>query len=511
MLVLALSLALTSPSFSLAPAAAHSQPFVETPAVVDDLDDYKKQREEAGKDVAKLWKLVDWCEARGLKKERKSCLRAIIKVEPDDEKARELLGHVFYDGKWFTTAKKLEKYKKTEAKRKAKEEEKMAKEKGLVRFGDSWVDPKDLPYLEQGLVRDDSGEWIDPVAAKRLAEGWVQQDLVWVSPDEIPNIDKGLWKCGDKWLSEADADAFHSEMLQWWVIPTDHYTLMTTCNREDAKKIALAVDDTYRDLVRFFGTNPVGKPHLLVLNSIDQYNLWAGGDEGLGINPTESTGWSSANSTFFADAWIDAERNFRGAGVTYWNAADENDVKFANHWVRHAAAQSFVEALDPSREATSELKSSSNPDMQDFVEDFWREKLLPNWLRFGAATYVERYYLDRFADDKLWVRNWSVGNILNKGGLDPIGTVLSFQIDLGSQEGADAAPKLFNESGLLVAFLLDAKSASVAEAHGAFKAAFKAYQGQSSTENRKAAEKAIRGLGDALRSAESELRTWAGL
>lgn len=511
MLVLALSAALAAPSNAQLTPVLEPVPALVAPVSVDDVAEYKKKREEAGKDVAKLWKLVDWCESRGMKKERKSCLRAIVKAEPDDEKARELLGHVFYDGKWFTTAKKLEKYKKDAAKRKAKEEEKLAKEKGLVRFGDSWVDPKDLPYLEQGLVKDEFGDWIDPVAVKRLAEGWVQQDLVWVSPDEVANIDKGLWKCGEQWLSEADANAYHSDFHQWWVIPTDHFTLMTTCAREDAKKIALAVDDTYRDLVRIFGTNPVGKPHLLVLNSIDQYNVWAGGDEGLGINPTESTGWSSANSTFFADAWIDEERNFKGAGVTYWNAADENDVRFANHWVRHAAAQSFIEALDPSPEACSDLKTSSSPRMEDFVRDFWDEKVLPSWLRFGAATYVERYYLDRFADDKLWVRNWSVGNILNKGGLDPIGTILSFKIDLGSQEGADSAAKMFNEAGLLLAFALDGKNADVKKAHGAFKAAFKEFRAEGTDANRKACEKAARAFGDSLRSAEGDLRTWGGL
>lgn len=494
-----------SPSVSLSasPSAA--------PTAFDDQDEYKQKRAAAGSDVKKLWALVDWCEARGMQKERKSCLRLIVRQEPDDEKARGLLGHVYYDGKWFTTEKKLEQYKADQAKARAKEQEKEAKAQGLVRFGDRWVDPAHLPYLEQGLVQNEYGEWIDPIAVQRLADGWVQQDLVWIAPEEQSNLKKGLWKCGDKWLSEADANAYHAELFRWWEIPTDHYILQTTTDRKSAETIAKAIDETYGDLMRLFGTAPVGKPHVVVLRSLDQYNRFAGGDESFGVPPTEGTGWSSANSIYFADAWFDDDRNFLGAGVTYWNADDENDVRFANHWVRHAAGLSFIEGLDPSPEAIATVQAGSNARMARFVADFWKEKLLPLWIRYGAATYVERYYIARYDNDKLWVRNWSVGNILNRGGLDPIGTILDFRIDLSSPESAAASEKLFNESGLLWAFVLDGANTDVKAKHGAFKAALKAVRTADSKEARKALEGAIRDLGDALRANETELRTFGGL
>ena len=367
-----------------------------------------------------------------------------------------------------------------------------------------------MPYLEKGWVKNEYGEWVDPVAAKRLEEGWVQQDLVWVSPDEKANIDKGLWKCGDAWLNEADADEYHSELMQWWEIPTDYYVLRTTCARKHTKDIIQKIDETYRDLMRFFGVGPVGKPTVVVLSSIDQYNVLAAGDDFLGIQGTELLGWSSANPIFFADFWFTEEGQFDGSGVTYWNADYKNDVLRANHWVRHAAAQSFIDAIDRSRETFEDLKSG-NMSGERYASDFWREKALPNWVRWGAAAYVERYYVDRFSDDKFWPRTWSVSNILNKGGMDPVGTIVEFEISLESEELATQSTKLFNEAGLLVAAILDAKNAELMKAHGAFKQAFKKYVQSRSKETKRDVEKAVRALGEALRNAEGDIKTFAGV
>ena len=41
----------------------------------------------------------------------------------------------------------------------AEEEEQMAKEKGLVKFGDEWVHAQDLPFLEKGRIKAEEEIW----------------------------------------------------------------------------------------------------------------------------------------------------------------------------------------------------------------------------------------------------------------------------------------------------------------------------------------------------------------
>jgi len=77
--------------------------------------EYEKRKKEAEGNVEKLWKLVDWCEAYGMKSEKRTTLRSILKLEPENRKAHEGLGHVEYEGKWYDSERKVEEYKKKNA------------------------------------------------------------------------------------------------------------------------------------------------------------------------------------------------------------------------------------------------------------------------------------------------------------------------------------------------------------------------------------------------------------
>src|SRR5690349_4515038 len=109
--------------------------------------EYEKRKKEAEGSVEKLWKLYDWCEASGLKNESRSTLRSILKLDPDEKQAHELLGHVFFDGKWFDSDKKVDEYKK-------KQLEAEAKASGKVVYKGALVDPADVPFLEKGMTKD---------------------------------------------------------------------------------------------------------------------------------------------------------------------------------------------------------------------------------------------------------------------------------------------------------------------------------------------------------------------
>jgi len=454
--------------------------------------EYEKRRKEAGDDIEKIWTLYDWCDAYGMEREAKQCLRAIVRLDEGNRKAHELLGDVYFDGKWFTTEKKLEEYKrqKTEAE---------AKKAGKVLFKDQWVDPADVPYLEKGLVRADDGRWVDAEELRRVQEGWVRQDLTWIPPDEIPQIEKGLWKCGDAWLSLEEANRYHAELGKWWTVPGDHFIAYSTGTRELTEKVLLEGERAFKDLVRIFGRPPGRKIPLLVLNSREQYSSFAQAEDG---TPVELQGFSSLHGAFLGEVWREPiVAGSASSGVGYWDASNAAGNSFGPTFARHAAGLSFAEELDPSTKALESIRSGDTSRVS--ANGFWSEKLLPAWFRYGAAAYVERYLFDTTpGNDPLGLRNWSIANIANKGGLDPVARIFAFELSLDDLTGSS---KLINEAGLLVAFMLEGKCAPVIEKHQAFKATF------NSGKDPKEITKAARALEEAIKKHETELRRFAGL
>jgi hypothetical protein len=95
------------------------------------------------------------------------------------------------------------------------------------------------------------------------------------------------------------------------------------------------------------------------------------------------------------------------------------------------------------------------------------------------------------------MRKWSLENIANKGGIDPLDTILACNLS----DTANAA-KLMNETGLLMSFILDGKCPPVVQAHQAFKDAFK---------NAKEVKASVKALEDAIRKNEEALRKYAGI
>lgn len=458
---------------------------------VDPKAEYEKRKKEAEGSVEKLWKLYDWCEASGLKNESRSTLRAILKVDTQEQKAHELLGHVLFEGKWYDSEKKVEEYKK-------KQLEAQAKANGKVVYKGALVDPADVPFLEKGMTRDASGKWVDTETQKKLAEGWMRQDLTWIPPAEAENVTKGLWKCGDKWMTLEEANKYHSEVAHWWTIGNERFVLYSTCPRKVSELAMENCELAYGFLARTYGKVPAQAVPVILLNSETQYGSFARGDEG--ITPVEAKDRSSIKGAFMAEALLSFVTSGQTLpGVACWNAADDKGNRFGEMFVRHAAGQSFAEAIDPSPKALAKLAKGEAGNA--YFDDFWGEKQIPQWYRYGAASYVERYLIDSkvaAGGNSNWRRDWAVTNITNKGGLDALDRVFKFEI------GADNAnsEKLINETGLLVAFSLDGKCVDVLTKLGALKEAIK---------NNKDIPKAAQALADEIKKNEAKLRTWANL
>jgi len=465
--------------------------------------EYERQRKLVDKDADKLWDLYDWCQQKKLDKQGKSCLRRIVQLKPDDEKAHKLLGEVSYEGKWYPSEKKVEEYKKQVADKAAKDAEKAAKDKGLVKYKGEWVTPEDLTYLQRGMVKNDKGDWIDPEEQKKLAEGWVKQDLEWIPPQEKENIAKGLWKCGDKWLELGPANEYHSEFFEWWKIPHEKkYVLFTTCARKVAALIDANIANAYDDLLKCYGCAPPAPPAVIILQNQAQYEAFAAGDQEEGRPPAESTGLSSTHYAFFADTCVNrATGEFAQWGVSYWDASTEAGPKWAIHSTRNALGQSFAEALDPSTKTMEKVTEEQRFD----AKAFWEEKKIPLWFRFGAACYVERYFTDhdvKAGGNSRWSIEWSLQNLLTRGGMLPIAKVLEYEPTV---EKAEDTQVWYNRIGLVMYFMVEGKCAPVTEKLVAFQAALK------SGKDPKALTAAAKALAAELGRHDTDLRKFAAL
>jgi hypothetical protein len=433
-------------------------------------DEFADRKTAAGDDVGKLFELALWCEVESRPEDSRAVLERILKLDPENAAAHEKLRHHRYDERWFETYRELSAYRKAE-------EDRMAA-KGLARHGAEWVPAADLPFLRMGWERAADGRFRSPaalererLAAEHKAAGWQQQDLTWIPPEQFEPWRAGLYKCGEEWLPEAEAQRFHSELGRWWTLPGEHFVVYATTDRESARWALWWADQTYADLVRAVGVEPPEKPVFVTLKGLDQYNAFAAGNAQEQRPAAEGAGWSSVHYAFQADSFVDrtgTAPEYVGAGACYWDASDPTLKPFGQHAVRHAAALSYLEAVDPSWGAVWNMLATG-PGAAVDTAAFWAEKKLPKWLRFGIASYCERYFKDAHAAadaDPWWARTWALENLKQKGGLRPLEQIFAFEVDVNDPEGSG---RMISEAGALVSFVLDGDCKPVAEAHARLK------------------------------------------
>ncbi|TDJ74335.1 MAG: hypothetical protein E2O39_05070 [Planctomycetota bacterium] len=485
---------------TLLPAAPHA---VLAPALVRALGDeaYEERLARAGEDPEKLWELVIWCESTERDKEARTVLRRLVKLEPGHRRAHEKLGHVEHEDRWFPTRKKLESYL-------AKEKVRRAEAAGLVKFKGEWVQPEELPYLKRGLVRDDLGLWITKREYRWLSQGYVRQDLRWIPPAEIPQIAAGLWKCGDDWLPLDEANRFHADVDHMWRIPGRNLIVRTTCDRGIALRAIREMEGACDDLARIYGREPTNSIEVTVLRSAKQYDRFAAGRAGTSVPQTDITGLAARHHAFFTEGWVDVEADkYEGMGASFWDDSTEIKTRYGVCSVRHAVGLSFVEALDPSPKAIERaLKIASHARGKGplldaaWVAVFLAEKRIPRWFRYGAASYVERYYHDNSVGggDPWWTRKWSTENITSSRGLDTLDTIFEFELDDAGRE----SKHLLNEVGLVVAFVLDGDCKPVQERHEILMETIRKGEDPRS---------AFQALEEAIAKADDDLLEFAGL
>lgn len=461
---------LATPGMALPPAPVNPllSPVSVGTTVVED-GDAAKAIAAAGEDVAKLLELADAWKKEGKKAEAKLAWNRVIEIDENNETARKGLRHQFYDGKWFKSYSAMSKYRRAEAKRMA--------EQGFSRYNDEWVKTTDLPYLRMGWAKDAQGNWADPYniaqaehEAKMIAEGRQlrPEDSCWVHPDDFDKWSEGKWKIGEEWVSVEEANKHRAQTGQWWRARTDHFDTLTTCDYDVMMNARHVPEVAYPDLVRLYGKQPTRRPEVVVFRSMEQYNLFASGSQELQQQPAEASGFSSLHYAYFADAWYDVVSQpprFLGTGVAYWDNSEPNIAAFGPFSIRHAAGLAYAEAITPSINTISAaIAGGTPPDLAAF----WAEKPIPRWMFYGGAAYVDRFIIDKQAEDTNWIRTWTASGLRKGGELDSLETILAFDLSL---DRLDASTRLIFEAGLVVAFILDGGCEPVIEKHKLYKAA----------------------------------------
>ena len=304
----------------------------------------------------------------------------------------------------------------------------------------------------RGYRKDAAGAFISAPARKAVAAGWIPFDAGYVDPETQPNPGADLFPCGDLWLELDDANDFHSRLLRWWKLKSKSFTTYSTCGRSTTRAALRCMDSVGPVLERIFGRTPRVAPTVVLLRNKEQYNAFAVTQGEIGELPSDSVGYAAFHYAFPCDRWLDRDAGYEhpGAACAYWDDSTAAGHAWGPYAVRHAAAQAYLEALDPSPVAVSAfLRDPSGPFPS---EAFWGEKRLPLWLRYGVSVYCERFLETDGIDDPLVVRRWSLAELESMGG--PVDVNALFEFHLDPAEPAEAA-RLLLSAGALVSYLVD--------------------------------------------------------
>ncbi|HEX6886452.1 MAG TPA: hypothetical protein VF530_23955 [Planctomycetota bacterium] len=422
----------------------------------------------AGTSVDELWRVHEWCLASGRPADARVLAR-IVRLAPDHAGARAALGHAGEPGRWFDSPGAWERFR-------AGQEEAAAKARGLVLDGKLWIHRDERALAVKGWVKDPpTGQWLTPGDLRKLAEGWVRQDLEWIAPQDAARVDEGLWRSGDEWVDLAAANRRHATIESIWRIPRGEVLLHATTDREVALRAAEHMGRALVDLRKVFGGEPALPLSVCLLRDEEQYDRFAFGEPDGSRRATDAQRTYLVHHAYFAESWfqkVGGKLAFRGMGVTYWDPLVPNGDLYGVHAARLALGLAYVDALDPSPKALR--KALASGPGEDHAAAYHAEKLLPAWLRWGGAVYAERFFRDDAVGeggDPWWARTWSRQNLEGRGGLRPLAEVLAFRLD---PDDRDDGQKLLLEAGHVVSFLVDGGCAPVTTAHEDFKRALAA-------------------------------------
>ena len=148
----------------------------------EDQKRYLKMRDELPKTAEANWEIIDWCksQSRGRTKFKDQIqyhLENIIALEPNDRKARQLLGYEDFNGQWSLKELRYRKY-------------------GYVRYKSNWV-PKladrveknvDQKDAQKGSLKEQFSKWTREIRRSRMSVDELERMLFDVVTPESANF-----------------------------------------------------------------------------------------------------------------------------------------------------------------------------------------------------------------------------------------------------------------------------------------------------------------------------------
>ena len=145
------------------------------------LDEFDARASKLGPQDVEGWRsLAQWASTRGLQAQERAAYKKVLALAPDDKEAREALGFVQVDGRWFT-------------------EEEGYRARGFVKYQGEWMTPAEVQLAQADAAREQARD----EAAQRASDA-----------DFKATMDR-LQKQEDEKRARDEADRMRNNPVYW--------------------------------------------------------------------------------------------------------------------------------------------------------------------------------------------------------------------------------------------------------------------------------------------------------
>lgn len=318
-------------------------------------NELKTKEAAAKKDPDQLLAVAKWAAENSLADEAKRIYQAILKIKPDHKGANEGLGNELVEGKWLSGKEADALRKKAAAAENAT--------KGLVEIGGAWVEKDKVDDAKRGIFWFDK-EVVTKEELLALQSGKVRH------PDTGQIIDaKDLEKAkgdyypvgNDKWVDLKEADTFHSDLKQPWIVRTRTGLFVSTLARTKIQELGVQLDRGVDRVAPLLGNRVVTgahRPIVIVAATESEFRDFA----------TTFGDGKDACGTFLMREEAHMRLPYIG---DVQPAICFNQKDWANNYIRHCAAMSYAHGV--AEEAGIDL---------------------PFWFLHGIGSYASRFLSD---------------------------------------------------------------------------------------------------------------------
>jgi len=152
------------------------------------IEEYEVRAGETADTIESQWGLAEWCRERSLTSQRRTHLERIVEFDPNHERARRGLGHIYEQGRWTT-------------------QDEIMMARGYVRHKGRWVLPQELELMEQEQRETEAEKsWFKKI---KMWQGWLADDG---KPDRQKEARNGLAAITDPQAIPALAKTFSGSL-----------------------------------------------------------------------------------------------------------------------------------------------------------------------------------------------------------------------------------------------------------------------------------------------------------